>query len=98
MKEILKNLPWMVVQVAAFLIISVMDLMLISGLLLIKATRLMFIWISDMVDPYHTKESFEELHSINNLLVNTGYKNCINLMYPEKEYVLDDVDEEEDEL
>ncbi len=93
MKKILRILPYVVISVISFTVISIMDLVWILAALCIKATRSIFIWLQDAFDPDDYID-FNGRKNIVNVMVNYGYKYYIDLMYPVEE---DFEDEDEDE-
>lgn len=94
MKEVLKSLPYIIIGSVAFIVITAMDLISLLIALLTKVTRLIFMRLLVAFDMYDICDDIDTEKNINNHLVNQAYKYYVDLMYPVKEDIEEDDEDE----
>lgn len=95
MKKILKRLPFGIMCMVSFTVISIIDGALLLIAMLGKAMRSVMAWLIAMFEPdTDTNEFRKSVETGGNLFVNLGYKHYIDLLYPTEEDFEDDDEDE----
>lgn len=90
-KTILMYLPYVIVCVISFTVVSILDVILLLMALCVKAVRLIIIWLEGFTSPDFENSDTKYINTLGNAIVNLAYKKVIDEMYPVEE------DEEESE-
>lgn len=82
MKEILKTIPWALIGAISFIVVTIIDILMLTMGLLNKIVRLTLQWLMNVLDVDETYEDLKNNNDKINSMVNYAYKYCVDLMYP----------------
>ena len=82
MKEILKTIPWALIGAISFIVVTIIDILMLTMGLLNKIVRLTLQWLMNVLDVDETYEDLKNNNDKMNSMVNYVYKYCVDLMYP----------------